>query len=45
MVNYSLCEIAAEKYEARQQLIDRTDVHSNLCCLGENQLHESGFFK
>ncbi|HFK5866668.1 TPA: hypothetical protein ACGYRS_001021, partial [Streptococcus pyogenes] len=42
MVNCSLCEITAEKYEARQQVVIYS---SNLCCLGENPLHESGFFK
>ncbi len=42
MVYYSLCEITAEKYEARQQVVIYS---SNLCCLGENPLHESGFFK
>lgn len=42
MVYYSLYEITAEKYEARQQVVIYS---SNLCCLGETPLHESGFFK
>lgn len=40
MVYYSLCEITAEKYEARQQVVIYS---SNLCCLGENPCTNQDF--